>query len=1187
MEGEVQDLLEELDLHKFIHADLQDNRPNDSFAIAEAMDKIHELETQVARLLGEEAPAVTPQTVSTPPVSRVDTPTTSAAAVAANSRHHSSSVAHGHTRPSSNLDASPVRPSTQENADSRSTPQWPSSAPSPFGAASSRTGFPAPTPFDISRKRPRQDSFSSLAPVQTSKRAVLDKTRSRMAQIDENMETQLAQNRQIYASLLGEENVRDVARLDNISEEQAREKIKGDQKDSEQEIRQQFQLERDGEFARMLQAQQDESSDDERGFDRQQLNSTGRANPSTYSASRLMPSSTLNLPDRTHLLSGLPNGFSSLGDLSRSGFDFSSNPPIPRQEDHRAHFTPQGFFDGSFPTPWRMPPISSMDNSNEDDELQEITPDIFNSRFGRPTEFVPTRTLPDGHTHMPGRVLPWMREPDPRARDIYLRDPYMRDSKAVEKAMELVRDQMELDMVEDDFAYSSPSKRKRTHGRILTHYEEADFPQDIKNLITGIKDIREATKADKDDTPSGLKVTLMKHQKIGLAWMKAKEESSHKGGILADDMGLGKTIQAIALMVASPPTDPEQHPVLIVCPKALMDQWRLEIKRHVQPGNDQLSVFIFHGDTRNSPWRVLKTKDVIITTFGTLTANFKLKLKAEKLEKEGKDASLVRKIQEQAVLFLPVSKFHRVIVDEAQNIKNPLAKSTKACSSVNATFRWCLTGTPMMNRLEDFQSLLGYLRIRPYNNKEKFKSTFVRPIKSGGGAGEQAMAQLRVLVKSICFRRTKESKIDGEPILQLPPKVIEQVHVVFSEHEQQMYTRLNANTQDQVTRYLNAGTLGRNYSHVLVLLLRLRQACCHPHLMHGYNAEPATTVEGVNLVANAKLLDKSVVSRIKNNENEDDGTCPICMDTAENAVIYIPCGHSVCTECFARISDPTILARDDESGMIKCQNCRGPVDPTKITDANSFKIAHDPEAAPQDAAAEETEQSSDSDSDDYDSDTSTDGKAQRRKKVSLAELRKAAQKNKREKRKYIRRLEKTWIPSAKIDKATDILQANEDRGQSEKTIIFSQFTSLLDLLEVPINRRGWKYVRFDGSMNIADRNASVAAFTDDPDVRIMLVSLKAGNAGLNLVAASHVILFDPFWNPYVEDQAIDRAHRIGQKREVFVHRLLIEGTVEDRIIELQNKKRELISGALDEGGTFNVSRLDTRELAYLFGVRHD
>jgi SNF2 family DNA or RNA helicase len=119
-------------------------------------------------------------------------------------------------------------------------------------------------------------------------------------------------------------------------------------------------------------------------------------------------------------------------------------------------------------------------------------------------------------------------------------------------------------------------------------------------------------------------------------------------------------------------------------------------------------------------------------------------------------------------------------------------------------------------------------------------------------------------------------------------------------------------------------------------------------------------------------------------------------------------------------------------------------------------------------------------------------------------------------------------------------------------------------------------------MNVHDRNAAVATFTDNPDCKIMLVSLKAGNAGLNLVAASHVILFDPFWNPYVEDQAIDRAHRIGQTRDVFVHRLLIEGTVEDRIIELQEKKRELIEGALDEGGSMNVSRLGTRELAFLF-----
>lgn len=131
-------------------------------------------------------------------------------------------------------------------------------------------------------------------------------------------------------------------------------------------------------------------------------------------------------------------------------------------------------------------------------------------------------------------------------------------------------------------------------------------------------------------------------------------------------------------------------------------------------------------------------------------------------------------------------------------------------------------------------------------------------------------------------------------------------------------------------------------------------------------------------------------------------------------------------------------------------------------------------------------------------------------------------------------------------------------------------------------RKGWGYKRYDGSMKPADRNHAVLEFTDKPNCKIMLVSLKAGNSGLNLVAASQVVIFDPFWNPYIEEQAIDRAHRIGQLRDVHIHRILVEKTVEDRILDLQEKKRELIEGALDEKARKNVSRLGTQELAYLF-----
>ncbi|KAJ5593897.1 uncharacterized protein N7459_000105, partial [Penicillium hispanicum] len=1120
-EMELKDVFEDLELHRVIYDDLMEARPDDKAAIAETLDVIKRLESRVKHLVGEASP---PSPIQDPASTNSSPP------------HPEPTQLTPHT---STIPMDPI-----------SVPYWPSSAPSPFVAQPSQhdePSMPLPSTQSVpegSRKRARHDSTSPSAQPQSSKRAAVSQSMSRMAEIEENLQKQLDENRRLFAEMTDPESIRLNASLEGITEAQAREDMAKEQEESERAIRTSYQMSKDEEFARMLQAQ-DEPSEEERD---------------------LNPPSRSNLPERTYLdpLNHLPSIPPSFLSSLRPSHTPSSAPSFAPSYDP---FSADHFYPNRFPDPPAFP-------SSGDDDLQEISADRFHSRSTYPFRAPPVPSNLPNHSWqrdlsmrpgMPPGSFPGAYS-DPLSNLSPRPLPWMRDTKFDAKALDLVREQQDLDNDEIDFE----------------RYEEKDFPEDIRNLLTGIKDINNVTKMDDNETPRALKATLMKHQKVGLAWLKAKEESKHKGGILADDMGLGKTIQTIALMAAHPPTDPGRHPCLIIAPKALMDQWRLEIQRHIKPGHHQLKVFIFHDRQRHVPWRELQSYDVVITTFGTLTANHKALLQAEKLQDEGKDASIVKRFQDKAVLFTPASRWHRVIVDEAQNIKNPAAKSTKACCQLNSTYRWCLTGTPMMNRLEDFQSLLKFLRIRPYNNKDKFRRDFIRPVKSGI-SDEHTMQQLRVLVKSVCLRRTKTSKIDGQPILQLPPKVTEKVHVVFGEVENETYQALSSKTQNQVSKYLRAGTLGANYSHILVLLLRLRQACCHPLLLQGFNVELPANVQGVDMVANAKLLTPEVVNRLKNNTDEDSTMCPICLDVFENTVIYIPCGHSVCTECFANVSNPSVLARnDDDSGTFKCSTCRGPVDPLKITDSNAFKKAHDPDSHPEQDTAKEKALSDDTDSDEYDSDTDTDGISRKPKKKSLAELRVIAQKNKREKKKYLRRLEKTWIPSAKIEKTIEILQANEDRGRGEKTIVFSQFTSLLDLLEVPINRRGWKNVRFDGTMNVNDRNASVREFTDDPSCRVMLVSLKAGNAGLNLVAASHVVLFDPFWNPYVEDQAIDRAHRIGQMKEVFVHRLLIENTVEDRIVELQDKKRELISGALDEGGTMNVSRLDSRELAYLF-----
>jgi SNF2 family DNA or RNA helicase len=204
----------------------------------------------------------------------------------------------------------------------------------------------------------------------------------------------------------------------------------------------------------------------------------------------------------------------------------------------------------------------------------------------------------------------------------------------------------------------------------------------------------------------------------------------------------------------------------------------------------------------------------------------------------------------------------------------------------------------------------------------------------------------------------------------------------------------------------------------------------------------------------------------------------------------------------------------------------------------------------------------------------------------LKSLRSAASRgrSKEARRDYMNYLRSVWVTSAKVSKMMSLVKEIQESG--EKTIIFSQWTSMLDLLEVPLRRDlGLRFSRYDGSMNRRERDAAVAEFVDNPDCKVILVSLRAGNSGLNLTAASHVIICDPFWNPYTEMQAVDRAHRIGQQRPVTIHRILVKDTIEDRITDLQERKRNLINAALDEGEAKNLATLSTEELRYLFGLK--
>jgi SNF2 family DNA or RNA helicase len=168
--------------------------------------------------------------------------------------------------------------------------------------------------------------------------------------------------------------------------------------------------------------------------------------------------------------------------------------------------------------------------------------------------------------------------------------------------------------------------------------------------------------------------------------------------------------------------------------------------------------------------------------------------------------------------------------------------------------------------------------------------------------------------------------------------------------------------------------------------------------------------------------------------------------------------------------------------------------------------------------------------------------------------------------------------SSKLD---DLLEmVSEMVAEGRRILLFSQFTSMLDLMKPVLTAAGVPFVELRG--DTVDRAAPVRRF-EAGEVPLFLISLKAGGRGLNLTSADTVIHYDPWWNPAVEDQASDRAHRIGQTKSVFVYKLIAADTVEERIVELQERKAALASLALSEDG-MALPAMDAEDIDYLFGV---
>ncbi|KAK1701378.1 SNF2 family domain-containing protein [Colletotrichum godetiae] len=792
--------------------------------------------------------------------------------------------------------------------------------------------------------------------------------------------------------------------------------------------------------------------------------------------------------------------------------------------------------------------------------------------------------------------------------------------------------------------------------------------EEVEALLRNVHAGMDIPEEDREGTPEAMRYPLYSHQRVALTWMKRQEKGTNKGGILADDMGLGKTISVLSLMVSQKSTKPGCKTTLIVAPLSLIRQWEDEIKKKLKSGPPHALTVYVHHSTQKVKAQELMKYDVVLTTYGTLVSDRK-KYAAWIKDLNGRQMSSKTdpNLASSVSLFHPdYSKFYRIVLDESQQIKNHKAQAAMAASYLQSDYRWCLSGTPMMNGVDELFSLYRFLRIKPYNDWSKFRGAFGVLFGKKGDPQAQAMRNLQVLLKATLLRRTKSSQIDGKPILQLPEKTEEVVYAELDEDERKFYTDLETKSQVQINKYLRKGTLGKHYSHVLVLLLRLRQTCCHPHLL--LEADDAVPEVDDDMLNRVRTLSIAVVQRLTEKSRalvsadaiNEGFECPICYDMMPDPTIPLPCGHELCAGCLKQHVDNARrenIRNGEDEGQVKCAVCRGTLDPANVITFSAFKKVYMPDDAASGSSEDEEsdgsvwssddneEEDEDQDQDDADADDAdkngnlkgfvvpdgyanisddedelsgspapkpkaTEPKEKKKKKKKskgkmnavkpsskeskkrlkkikgsqLATLRKNAKKNAGAWQDYTKYLSHHWLASSKTRACVDLLKKIQETG--EKTIIFSQWTMLLDLLQVAIRKEGLniKHCRYTGEMSMAQRDDTAFTFSNDPSMKVMMVSLRAGNAGLNLVAASQVIIMDPFWNPYIEMQAVDRAHRIGQQKPVKVHRILTQQTVEDRIVQLQEKKRATVDAALDEREGAKLAGLSLTELRFLFNL---
>ncbi|KAK3491228.1 SNF2 family N-terminal domain-containing protein [Neurospora hispaniola] len=539
--------------------------------------------------------------------------------------------------------------------------------------------------------------------------------------------------------------------------------------------------------------------------------------------------------------------------------------------------------------------------------------------------------------------------------------------------------------------------------------------------------------------------TSMRPRSLGVS------QENH-GGLIADVMGMGKSLTILTTIlctiedarnfphfsfqsqnVAEPDQRTPTQATLVVVPSAqLMHNWAAEIASHM-PG--ALNLILFHGQGRPKNPESLASTDVVLTTYGTLAADYK---------KAG--SGLLQKMD-----------WYRVVLDEAHWIRNPPSQQFRAATSLSTSRRWCLTGTPIQNKLDDLASLAQFLRVPPYPDKNVFRKHVLEPLEKGN---QGCADPLRSYLCQHCLRRTNKC-------LNLPNLSEKTLYLQLSMEEQETYDKIMSTAKRALDDIVSTADKTKQVKKEKVIvvfrtLTSLRRLC-------------------------------------------DLGTLPPIQSLPGDPGQPIEDADMLCELCSSQDADESLLLKDHQF----CPECSRPLRSKRSASKTGYLT---PASLP--------------------------GNVSDRAMSPLI-------------------LSMDNGHSTKLLKVRDNVLHSLQAEPGIKHLIFSAWTSSLRYLSQLMQQAGIPHAQIDGRTSNAERLRHLKAFQEDPQVPVLLMSIGTGAVGLTLTAASHVHIIEPQWNPSVEEQAIGRARRMGQTKEVVATRYIMKGTVEQSILSLQQKKKNI------------------------------